>query len=182
MRPGTKKQWILAAAKQLGLEQFTPQELERLRRLLIAEHGASGKASLDYIAQVLNQAGIAPARPTGLSPTQEAEFRHLLRFATLEDAELCLVRLDELVQRARRNQDRAAEARLLEIARLGRRRALMIARNARVEPTKREEKAEIARWFQLWLQTPDAFFDWLELRKNSPEFRNKFLRGNRPHD
>ena len=30
---------------------------------------------------------------------------------------------------------------------------------------------EIANWFRIWLETPDAFFDWLDVRKQSPDFR-----------
>jgi hypothetical protein len=50
----------------------------------------------------------------------------------------------------------------------------MIARNHKVEPQKRAEKEEIANWFRIWLETPDVFFDWLDVRKQSPEFRAKF--------
>ena len=50
----------------------------------------------------------------------------------------------------------------------------MIARNQKVDAKKREEKEEIAHWFAIWLETPEAFFDWLEVRKQSPEFREKF--------
>jgi hypothetical protein len=50
----------------------------------------------------------------------------------------------------------------------------MIARNPRVDAQKREEKKEMLEWFRIWLETPDAFFDWLDVRKQSPEFRAKF--------
>ena len=39
------------------------------------------------------------------------------------------------------------------------------------DPEKREEKEEIAHWFAIWLETPDTFFDWLEVRKESPGFK-----------
>jgi len=64
--------------------------------------------------------------------------------------------------------------RVLEIARLGKRRAEMISLNRKVEARKREEKKEIAEWFRIWLETPEAFFDWLEVRKASPDFRQRF--------
>jgi hypothetical protein len=82
--------------------------------------------------------------------------------------------LDELLRRFQAHGEKAAVERVLEIARLGKRRAEMISRNRKVEPHKREEKKEIAEWFRIWLQTPDAFFDWLEVRKASSEFRQKF--------
>jgi hypothetical protein len=50
----------------------------------------------------------------------------------------------------------------------------MIARNHKVEPFKRTEKEEIANWFRIWLETPDVFFDWLDVRKQSAEFKTKF--------
>jgi hypothetical protein len=70
--------------------------------------------------------------------------------------------------------EQAAVERVLGIARLGKRRAEMISRNHKVEPHKREEKVEIASWFRIWLETPDAFFDWLDVRKQSPDFRARF--------
>jgi len=68
----------------------------------------------------------------------------------------------------------AAVERVLDVARLGKRRAEMIARNRKVEAQKRAEKEEIAGWFRIWLETPDAFFDWLDVRKKSPEYQKKF--------
>lgn len=106
----------------------------------------------------------------------EEEFEDLLHFATLEEAEVCLVRLDELLRKFETEGERAGEARVLEIARLGRRRAEMIARNHKVDAAKRKEKEEISRWFAVWLEQPDAFFDWLEIRKQSSEFRALFSR------
>jgi len=32
----------------------------------------------------------------------------------------------------------------------------------------------VMHWFKIWLDTPDAFFDWLELRKQSAEFQQRF--------
>jgi len=49
-----------------------------------------------------------------------------------------------------------------------------VANNPRISPEKRREKTEIARWFQVWLEVSDLFFDWLELRKQSEEFQRLF--------
>jgi len=98
----------------------------------------------------------------------------LLHFKTLEDAEVSIMRLDELMRKFRAHGEQAAVERVLNVARLGKRRAEMISRNRKVEPQKRAEKVEIAGWFRIWLETPDAFFDWLDVRKQSPDFRAKF--------
>jgi hypothetical protein len=87
-----------------------------------------------------------------------------------------MVRLDELFRKFQNDGEQAAAERVLEVARLGRRRAEMIARNHKVEPEKRAEKEEIMQWFKIWLETPDAFFDWLEMRKASPDFQRRFAK------
>jgi hypothetical protein len=102
------------------------------------------------------------------------EFAHVLRFATLEEAEETLRRLDAMWRESREAGDAARAARVLEVAREGRRRAQMIAGNRRVAEEKRAEKEEIRQWFRVWLETPEAFFDWLELRKRAPEFVERF--------
>jgi hypothetical protein len=120
----------------------------------------------------------APPPAAGASSVTPAddEFAHLLRFATLDEAEATLRHLDELWRESRAAGPEASgrAARVLEIARQGLRRAQMIAGNRRVTEAKRAEKQEIRQWFRVWLETPDAFFDWLELRKESPEFLEKF--------
>jgi hypothetical protein len=172
----TKKELILQTAREIGAQQFTPAEIDQLRRRLLAEHGEEGKTGNDYIADVLKEAGIRVA----LSLQEEAEdqyeeeFEDLLHFKTLEDAEVSIMRLDELMRKFRAKGEQAAAERVLNVGRLGKRRAEMIARNHKVEAQKRAEKQEIANWFRIWLETPDVFFDWLDVRKQSPEFQAKF--------
>ncbi len=175
-RPETaRKALILQTARELGVGIFTPAEIEQIRRQLLVRLGHEGKTSPEQIAAVLAESGMRVRRKLGVSPKRyEDEFRDLLHFATLEEAEMCLIRLDELLRKFREQADRSGEARVVEVAQLGQRRAMMIARNAKVEPEKRAEKEEVGRWFQVWLQNPEAFFDWLELRKQAPEFRKRF--------
>jgi hypothetical protein len=172
----TKKKKILEIARDLEVERFTPAEVEQIRRQLAVRMGAEGKTAPEYIAEVLEEAGLRVTLTTQADAEDlyEEEFRDLLHFASLEEAEMCLVRLDELWRKFRTEGERAAVERVLEVARLGRRRAEMIARNQRVEAKKREEKQEIMEWFGIWLKTPEAFFDWLEVRKQSPDYRKRF--------
>jgi len=176
----TKKQMILEIAGGLGVPRYTPAEVEQIRRQLVVRMGAAGKTSPEYIAEVLEEAGmgLAWATQADAEGQYEEEFHDLLHFATLEDAEMCLVRLDELYRKFQSEGERAAVNRVLEVARLGRRRAEMIARNHKVDPRKRADKEEIMHWFKIWLETPDAFFDWLEVRKASPEFQRQFAKRN----
>lgn len=172
----TKKTLILDTAREIKVEKWTPAEIDQLRRRLIAEHGEAGKAGPDYIAEVLKDAGhrVLLTLQEEAEEQYEEEFEDLLHFKTLEDAEVSIMRLDELMRKFREQSEHAAVERVLNVARLGKRRAEMISRNHKVEPHKREEKVEIANWFRIWLETPDAFFDWLDVRKQSPEFQAKF--------
>jgi len=171
-----KKALILETAHSLKKPRITPAEIEQIRRQLIAHFGAEGKTSPDYIVGVLKEAGVRVVWSTQADTDDryEEEFEDLLHFSTLEEAEMCLIRLDELLRKFSAGHERAAAERVREVARLGRRRAEMIARNRKVDAQKRAEKEEIAHWFSIWLETPDAFFDWVEVRKQSPEFREKF--------
>lgn len=170
----TKKHAILEVARELGVDKFTPAEIEQIRRQLVVRLGAPGKTAPEYIVGVLQSSGLRVAWSTAVDSEYEEEFHDLLHFATLEEAEMCLVRLDELLHKFEIEGERAAANRVLEVARLGRRRAEMIARNPRVDPQKRAEKQEILQWFRVWLETPAAFFDWLEVRKQSVEYQRLF--------
>jgi hypothetical protein len=172
----TKKKLILEVAAELAKPRYTPAEIEQIRRKLIVHLGEKGKTSADYIVSVLEEAGMRVVWSTR-SDTEgryEEEFSDLLHFSTLDEAEMCLVRLDELLRKFVLEADSQAAERVREVARLGRRRAEMISRNHKVDASKRAEKEEIAHWFGIWLETPDAFFDWLEVRKQSPDFQKRF--------
>jgi hypothetical protein len=172
----TKKTLILELAQEIGAQKFTPAEIEQLRRRLIAQYGEQGKTGSDYISDVLKEAGlkVVLSQQEEAEEQYEEEFEDLLHFKTLEDAEVSIMRLDELMRKFQVHGERAAVERVLNVARLGKRRAEMIARNTKVEKQKRAEKVEIANWFRIWLETPDAFFDWLDVRKQSPEFQTSF--------
>jgi len=172
----SKKEMILETAREIGAEKWTPAEIDQLRRKLMAEHGEEGKTGSDYVADVLKGAGlkVSLSQLEEVEDQFEEEFEDLLHFKTLGDAEVSLMRLDELWRRFQAHGEKAAAGRVLDVARLGKRRAEMIARNHKVEAHKRQEKEEIANWFRIWLETPDAFFDWLDVRKKSPEFRSRF--------
>ncbi|MGA3178642.1 MAG: hypothetical protein ABSE19_15040 [Candidatus Acidiferrum sp.] len=55
----TKKNLILQAARTIGVQKWTPAEIDQLRRKLLADHGEAGKTGNDYIADVLKTMGSA---------------------------------------------------------------------------------------------------------------------------
>jgi hypothetical protein len=98
-------------------------------------------------------------------------FDGLLSFSSFAEAEVTINRLEKLYQQYMRASDKKGMEYCRQIASLGRRRAELISCNKRVSQHKRLHKKEIATWFQIWLETPGIFMNWLALRKNTEEFR-----------
>ena len=95
----------------------------------------------------------------------------ILSFSSLPAAEQTIKRLESLRRKYRSEGDKRGEEYCRKIALLGRRRAEMISRNARVKAEKRRQKREIAFWFGIWLETPEIFEDWLILRKTTAGYQ-----------
>jgi len=117
----TKKEMILETAREIKVQRWTPAEIDQLRRRLVAEHGEAGKTGSDYIADVLKDAGqrVTLNLQEEAEEQYEEEFEDLLHFKTLEDAEVCITRLDELSRKFRAHDEPAAVERVLGVARLG---------------------------------------------------------------
>jgi hypothetical protein len=104
----------------------------------------------------------------------------VLQFRDFATAEASLQKLDALYRGYREVADRVGTSLVRELVLKGKQRAESLAAGARVRPEKRREKKEIANWFHVWLETPDLFFDWLELRKRSEEFLQLFPNHSHP--
>lgn len=104
----------------------------------------------------------------------DAMFRNVLKFADFKQAENSIKTLETLRQKFVSEDDKKGLLLVIETAKKGKRRAEMISRNQKVDEKKRKEKAEIAEWFTIWLKQPDLFFNWLQVRKRSNDFKEKF--------
>ncbi|MBZ5551997.1 MAG: hypothetical protein LAO21_04700 [Acidobacteriia bacterium] len=105
----------------------------------------------------------------------------MLKFDTLDASEQTLLKVHARFSEFSTQGDPKGMQRCRELILKGKKRAQMIARNKKVHSGKRAEKAEIAQWFTVWLQTPDIFVDWLILRKRSREFQEHFGGGGEEH-
>ncbi len=105
-----------------------------------------------------------------LDPPYDAELAGILSFSSFADAENTLRRLENLRQGYVAAGDKKGVDYCRRIALQGRLRAELIAKSPKVAPQKRQQKMEIATWFRIWLETPEIFGDWLDLRKRSRDF------------
>jgi hypothetical protein len=173
----SKKQIILEYCRAKALERIGPEEIRALENELRSRMGS--RTSPSYIAGVLREAGKnVEYRDRFADPPMEEPYasrlRNLLQFHDFVSAEASLRKLDEVYREYREASDRTGTGLVRTLLQKGKLRAASLAANPRVSSDKRAEKAEIATWFRIWLETPDLFFDWLELRKASEEFRRLF--------
>jgi hypothetical protein len=177
----SKKQLILEYRQAHNLDRVGARELNAIEADLRQHLGPGHKTSLSYIANVLRAAGaqvefndrfVDPVIPEPYASRLEG----LLHFHDLEAAEAALRKLDEAYQEFRATGDRIGTDLVRSLVVKGRLRAESLTSNPRVSAEKRREKKEIARWFAVWLELPDSFFDWLELRKRSDEFQRMFAK------
>ena len=163
----TKKELILEIARELSVPRFTPAEVEQIRRQLVARLGASGKLPPTTSPECWKRPGCASCGPP--RPIPKASTRRNSRTCSIsrpwKTRRCASCASMSCTENSRKRKNAPPSKRVFEVARMGRRRAEMIARNHKVEPEKRAEKEEIMQWFKVWLDTPDAFFDWLEVRK-----------------
>jgi hypothetical protein len=176
----SKKQIILEYCRAKGLERIGAGEIRAIQNELRARLGLNLHTSSSYIASVLREAGktVEYVDRFATPPMQEpyaSRLHHTLQFHDLESAEASLRKIDRIYREYHDASDRTGTGLVRSLLRKGKLRARSLAANPRVATEKRTEKAEIAMWFRIWLETPDFFFDWLELRKASEEFRRVFI-------
>ena len=179
----TKRELMIEVWERLDCESVGAKELEAVREAVRARFGEGAVESPARVARVLADEGAElrhaevlelDARCRTQDP-YEAAFRNVLKFSTFEEAAASIRRLDNLRKQFRRKGDKAGLRRVQETVLKGKQRAQMIARNQSVNGRKREEKAEMAEWFTVWLNQPEIFEDWLALRLSSKDFRARFL-------
>ena len=155
------------------------RDLQAARSELQRRLGPEDKTSLGYIASILREAGYEVryedrySEPI-LPEPYASRLKDVLAFHDLASAEQSLLRLDAIFREYQGAADRAGMKCVRAVVTKGKLRARSLARNPRVQERKRQEKREIAAWFQVWLETPDLFADWLALRKSAEEFRQLF--------
>jgi hypothetical protein len=178
----TKRDLMIEVWEELDCESVGARELEAVIAAVRERFGDGALESPAATARLLADEGAELRHAEVLAMdvqwrTQDAYepmFRNIVKFSNFDEAAATIRRLENLRKQFARNGDREGMRRVLAAALKGKRRALMISRNAKVVERKREEKGEMAQWFTVWLNQPEIFEDWLALRRRSKEFRERF--------
>ncbi len=175
----SKKKLVLSLRQEKGLQRAGEQEVREIQAEIRRRLGLDKAPSLTYISSILREAGVPVdyrdrfADPPMREP-YATQLQGILQFHDLASAEESLRRLDAVYRQYREAADREGTMLVRALVLKGKQRAASLGSSPRVRPGKRQEKQEIARWFRVWLETPDLFFDWLEVRKQSEEFQILF--------
>jgi hypothetical protein len=170
---------VLEIYDREAMGEVGPREIAQINQALIAELGEGGAMTPAEIARVLVDEEL-PVRFEQIfamaAPVERYQrlFDRLLSLDTLAEAESSISRLDRLCRKFERASDRTGLRLARKLAIDARDGAERRASDERRSESSRAAHSEIAAWLTVWLQTPDAFPDWLELRKSSASFKRTF--------
>ena len=178
----TKIDLIIEVWEKLDCESIGAKEIEAVEMVVREKYGASAVESPMIIARLLADEGaeLRHAEIMELDVERRLEspyaamFRNILKFSDFKQTLVSIRQLENLRRKFLSENDREGLRLVRETALKGKSRAQMIAKNERVEEKKREEKREIVEWFTIWLQSPEVFENWINLRRNSPDFLKRF--------
>ena len=178
-RAGNKRDLIIEVWEALDCESVGRRELDQIQKELKQRFGNGAAQSPAAIARIVADEGAVLRHPevfdydlcwreqqAGKSPVGE------LAFFNIAEALESFKRLEEGRQEAQKDAEGLNSLRELVV--VARQNLLLTARSKIIASYQREEAKEIASWLAVWLQSPQLFPDWLELRRRSPQFLKKF--------
>ncbi len=178
----TKNDLIIEVWEKLDCESVGAKEIEAIETVVRDRFGTSAVDSPMILARILADEGaqlrhaeimqLDVARRTE-SP-YDAMFRNILKFSDFKQTLNSIRQLENLRRKFTNEKDKEGLRLVRETALKGKIRAQMIAGNLKIDQKKRAEKAEIVEWFTLWMQSPEVFENWIQLRQSSKDFKEKF--------
>jgi hypothetical protein len=176
MKRKTKKEMVLEIYDREAMGEVTAREIAIINRGLVEEFGEGGAMAPAEIARLLVDEDLPVRfeqvfRMASTTEKYEVLFEGLAVNESLAEAEASLHKIDELYRKFQRLGDRTGVRFARKTAERAKRNAASLSRSSRLTEFKSAEQREIAQWFTIWLQTPDLFTQWLELRKAAPGFK-----------
>jgi hypothetical protein len=185
----TKDDLIIEVWEKLDCESVGAVEIEAIETVVADIFGRAAVDSPMVMARLLADEG-AELRHSEIMRLYiernsdlpyEAAFRNILQLSDLRSALGTLRSLENLRRKYKSENDKEGLRLVRETALRGKRGVNEIAEKRGVDGMTRQVNIEISQWISVWLQTPEMFADWVELRQRSAEFVERFGRI-RPED
>lgn len=178
----TKTDLMIEVWEKLDCESVGAAEIEAIETVVREEYGAGAVDSPMRIARLLADEGaeLRHAEVMALYVARasnrpyEAAFRSVLDITDLRTARSSIRNLENLRRKYRSDNDREGLRLVRETGIQGKELARETAARKNVDAATRAMNDEIAQWFTIWLQTPEVFEHWVDLRQGSPEFKKTF--------
>ncbi len=184
----TKKNWsartrddlIIEVWEHLDCESVGADELQGIQSALLERFGAGALTSPAAIARVVADEGAVLRHPEVFECDREwreavlksLSFGDSLDFSTAPRAFESVVRIEE--ERLRLSDNPEGLRDLRDVVTALKTELILNSRSQIIAEAQRTLLDEVAQWLTVWLQSPELFSDWLDLRRRSPEFRTKF--------
>jgi len=166
----TKEQFIVEVWDGLGKEVVGASELDLIQDAVVEQFGSAASPAL--IARVLADEGVRLGHPEILQA--DARWRESQLLFTADDLEFTDI---EAGLRLIRKVEHLWEQ--FESDPAMRERLRQTVRSLKTEldslSSSKQLATEVSQWLTVWLQTPQIFAEWLSLRQNTPDFRERFL-------
>ncbi len=178
----TKRDLIIEVWEALDCESVGAAELKAIQTAVRAKYGDGAVESHASVARLLADEGAELRHPEVLeldvlqrSGDDFSEKLHgLLEFNDLENAAASLVNLERLRNAYSDAHDQVGLRRVRDAVMKAKRRVQLNVADKGLSQIERIVNAEMADWIAVWLRQPELFETWLELRRRSPEFEEKF--------
>ena len=185
----SRRDLIVSEWRRLGAASLGSDELIRIQQAIGEAFGEHAVESPATIARELAHEGAELRHPEIIecdARWREAQIGNQLKTFSkvsalqtterlrLKQAESLIKELERLRVRFEGARDDRQLAELKTLAIDARRNAISRAKDSLLPIALRHEQAEIAEWLMVWLETSNLFQPWVELRKSSPAFKEKF--------
>ena len=176
MKRLTKQEMVLEIYDREAMGEVTAREIAIINQALVEEYGEGGAMQPAEIARILNEEEL-PVRFEQIfrmdSPTEKYEslFRGLSGCDSLENAEMALRKIDDWYRKFKQAGDKTGVRFTRAAAMRLKQEAAALSASPKLDARRCAELGEIAQWTMIWLQTPDIFAQWLELRKATAAYK-----------
>jgi hypothetical protein len=169
-----REQFILDWWTENGDESAGAAELDRIQQALVGRFGAQGRESPAAIARALADNGVRLRHPEVLDA--DVRWREQEQGMLINSEELDFASIDAAVAWGEKLKLIDDPAKVRPVILQLKTELEWVAKSQRVPLADRLIALEVAHWLTVWLQNPAIFADWLTLRRESEEFRERFHR------
>lgn len=177
-----KTDLMIEVWEKLDCESIGAVELEAIEVVVREEYGDGAVESPMRIARLLADEG-AELRHSEIMELYlarasdrpyDAALRNIIDVSDLRSAGKSIRNLENVRRKYKIEGDKEGLRHVKDIAIAAKELAAETVARENVTAEERNLNAEIAQWFTIWLQTPEIFENWVDLRQRSPEYRSRF--------